>query len=1280
MKKQKLKKIEFVLLLIVIVQILLLFNMAFAQSYIIHQTDDIVENSKIIKKGGSKFKNLISSGINLLVGLLSIKQIGFVSAQVDIEDVEMHCCLDTCDPIISTNVGDCEKVIQTSCDSTYECELGCCYDSDEGLCTESSPRGDCIDNGGEWNNDETCSMSNCQNGCCILGGMPSFKTEGWCEKADGIFKQIYNEYDCLFLSTTQFEGACIKDDMCTFKTEELCLSMGGKPYTGYLCSYPELNTGCEKQVDVGCVEGKDEIYWFDSCGNRENIYNSNGDASWNGGKVLLKELSCDLWDGNTNSKICGNCARPFSKCSKTEIGQTHIQDGDFICKDLKCIDAPSNVGTQNRFDGESWCLYDGYIGDGKDTVGSEHWIAYCHEGEVEVDRCDSGYRGYLCQQQETEEGGKTFSKASCVLNQGSLCITEYNPLQENVDDETVDNEENIQKCIDNKHCMIKNIDMGEYFKFSMCVPRYAKGAILTNGVDDNVCSTGSTTCTMVYEKQLSGWECIENCNCTEAKFAEQMNDLCTSLGDCGSYVNYIGVGTDNVEIEGKKGVELDSKGETDKQSSDKANAPDIFSWINYANNAKPVEGQYVEPQDIDEFLTQIGGSGGEYEVTNYDNALMWMGAIPGAVGGVIAGLAWAFGSTAAVTTAGAISTVGVGGLIGPGLSAFGTAAMGAALGVAAGVGLAKLLGISGEAAIVLAIAGGVMGAALGVLSVVGLGGASQGWNPVGWVMLIIAALMAIVMGVIAILGLGKLETRIVEFTCMPWQAPTGEADCETCNEDPLRPCTKYRCESLGQTCKILNEDEENPPCNQIEYETNPPVITSGEILIENYQFENEQTKSVNIISTDRSDGCIPEFTSVYFNLETDEPAQCKYSFYIPPAYEEMENNYPFEQNAFTEKHTFDIWMPSLDSLDVYNLTEDLQGISGNINMYVKCQDYWENSNIDTYIVKFCINSGPDGTAVNHALTTTDPKNEATLKYGTSETDFEMWINEPADCRYDVVSGKDYEEMSYGMTCSDSIYKPHLFGWPCETELTNLVGGANKFYFKCKDKPWADTPEEIKEFGGRNTNKEDYEYTLHVSANELKMDSISFSTIVSDKTISISSGETFDIGRVSYISVDMEVKTSGGADNGNANCYWGVLEDGSRSLMSPYDTLTNIHTQLLTPRFPATHINYIECEDNAGNTASSVGEFTIIIDSDEPEIVRAYYENGKLKLLTNEIAQCYYDFNICGFNINEETLKFESVGYSTEHKTDWIVGQIYYVKCEDIWGNLNPECMRIIPSS
>jgi len=405
---------------------------------------------------------------------------------------------------------------------------------------------------------------------------------------------------------------------------------------------------------------------------------------------------------------------------------------------------------------------------------------------------------------------------------------------------------------------------------------------LTDGFDDNLCSKlMPKSCTVYYRKDFWGsWKCEENCDCEEDEFAEKMNDLCVSLGDCGSSVNYIGEGTNNIVIRGKKGKELDSDGEEidDSESQCKGLTYDkgVFkedcasrdtpkvSWTNYKNYANPKEDQHVEPQSMDEFLTQLGGSADDYGL-EYSTAYAIVGTISGGLGA-----AWGLNQFV-VSELGAIVNIGT---VGVGIfTAIGITSLGLFLGTI----MANKLGISGPAAITMMVAGGMGGLGIAMLKI----GGGSFWNFIGWGLTIVAIAEFIFQW---ITGWGKMESRRVEFTCQAWQAPTGKADCAKCNEDLLRPCTKYRCESIGQVCKLLNEYEENSLCESIPYEPNPPIITYGEIITDNYDFINSETKTIEIIPS-TGETCIPEFTSVSFTLKTDEAAQCKYSFEIPgPTY------------------------------------------------------------------------------------------------------------------------------------------------------------------------------------------------------------------------------------------------------------------------------------------------------------------------------------------------------------------------------------------------------------
>lgn len=1260
MLDKKIKKIESMLLLIVIFQIFLLVNMSTAESYLIHQTEELTENSEPINKKG--YSNLINKTLNLLIKIISIKQIRSVSAKIEIPEIpgiyekenfsisyerfnfsvnslSWNCCLKTkigaiCQDLGSVYVNDCAvDTIPTKCEQISQCELGCCIDSKEGLCSTKSPKKACESNGGNWSDEENCLIEQCVKGCCGLGNQIDFMTEKRCEKIslDYGFKKEFqrgNQLDCIALGASQIEGACVfKNEICSLKTESECLSKNGEFFQDYLCSHPDItNLGvkCEKQKSISCIEGKDEIYWLDSCGNRENIYSFDKDTSWNNGKILKKENACNPNSGNIESETCGNCNRFLSSiCTSSSKNEGKgVNDGNYICKDLTCIDEKGNI----RQNGESWCAYDSYIGDGKDTVGSRHWKRMCIDGEVQVEPC-LDYRAQICTQSTIEESGKKFSIASCVMNEAVRCF-EYNSQNGPT-----------EQCAKNEHCMIKNVYVAENFKFDMCVGKYPRGFDLTREeraeTSEQLCKFANQECTVVYQKDWKGkWNCKTNCECKTKKFAEQLNDLCISLGDCGSYVNYAGEGTNNIVVSG---------------------APSV-SWTEYTQYAKPVDGQYVKTNDASEFYAAMGikiGTGNEEE-SGIDNVIKTLGTISGATGTLLYLTTQKTLLLSYVIPYGqAASSV---------FSAFGAAAIGFAIGSVVGGMLAKWMGRSGSAATVLTLAGGVIGATAFLMYFKLLSALS--WGPYAIIIAIIVIIWT------WLIGWGKTKTETVKFTCLPWQAPVGKAECKKCNEDSLKPCTEYRCSALGQVCKLLNQDTENPVCESIPYDLNPPVITPGIIIdIENislfepikenpdYEFQNPETKKVEIKAVNRQDGCIPEWTLVPFTLDTNEYAQCKYNFQkTSPNYKEMEGDYPLEQTRFTLNHTFGIFMPSLDSLEIYNITGDVRQVFGNMNMYVRCQDAWENFNIDEYVVNFCITTGPDLTPAR--INNYAPADSSYLKYGTTETPATAYLKEPAECKYDVVEGKSYNDMPNTMLCERDVFTPSIYGWTCNTTLTNLVSGENKFYIKCKDQPWL----LVENDSQRNINTEDFVYNLYVSESELKIDSITPSGIIE--------------AGFEPISVDLEVETSGGAKNGEATCYYSFL--GYDNMIQFFDTFSTKHKQNFNMMMRGDYIIYAKCEDEAGNIASKETNFELIVDSSPPAVARVYKEGGYLKLITNKDAKCYYDFYTCGFEINNATSM--TTALSKSHTAQWKTGKTYYIKCVDIWGNKNDGCaIKVSPN-
>lgn len=1250
--------------LAIMFQIFLLVNLTTANSYVIAQTNDVFVEA-IIEERKDFGEEFLDFGVGLL-SFFVIKEIGFVSANIldtpddattyvnpehsiNEDETNWNCCLKTdagaiCQDLAPAFVEDCDgSVIPTPCKNVGECKTGCCVDPVEGLCSTKATKAKCEGGGGEWYEGDSCLIDECQRGCCVLGSNVEFVNEARCGRISSVqgfakdFRDVQTEIECLAIKETQEFGACVlQGGSCSFKTELECAEMGGSFYEDTLCSDESLGTNCRKQDSIGCFEGKDEIYWFDSCGNRENIYSSDKDFSWNNGKFLDKAESCDPSESNADSETCGNCNYLLgSRCSETGLTGKKVKDGNFVCGDMNCVDENGN----ERQNGESWCVYDASIGipEGEnfasDPAGSRHWKRMCIDGEIKVEPC-ADYRGQICVQSDVEGDRDEFSTAACVINEALTCVMEYNK------------NEDMKSCAENSHCIVKEVDVDEGFKFDMCVGQYPRGFDLNEGKEgeargsaEQLCSLANQKCIVLYEKKISGWKCVFNCDCETKKFSEEMNDLCISLGDCGSYINYVGDGTDNIKVKG---------------------APSI-SWNKYKKFAEVVEGKFAEPKNSSELLDAVfgEGGGGEMGVGGYEpgkNGMSMLGTIVGGTGTLLTAGAMAYHMGAGIAgfhslASGSFWSTGFAMAKGtPVIGAFGTVAAGFSIGVMVGGLIAKAMGLQGQGAMLMAAGGGLVGAGVGIL----LLGLKNFWNPVGWILIIVGI---IVMIVTAILGIGKTKKVIVKFKCYPWEPPVGAGNCEKCNEDPLKPCSEYRCSSLGQGCELINLDSEYPICKSTANDGRGPVISPGGIQV-GYRFENERADGVDV--REENGNCIPEFTSVLFSLETDEHAQCKFDMVRGKDYEEKEEFF-LEQNAYVKNHTTAFMMPSLAALEAeYNIsiTGDVKEKLANPVMWVQCQDSHGNMNSREYAIDFCVKSGPDTTPA--AITLYSPVSGAVLKHGVEEIGLKIYLNEPATCKYDV-EDKAYADMASEFECQTGLEEAEeRGGWPCSTQLTGLTKDENKFYIKCMDQPWLAGVEDEK----RNVNTESVLYVLYSSKHALKIDSISPNGTIT---------EGFE-----PISVDLEVETSGGV-NGKAMCTYSFLEDGEG--IAFYETFSNYHKQTFDTMMRGSYNIFVRCEDDAGNVAEGDTSFVLDIDTLSPIAVRVYEDGGSLRLITNTDAECYYSHKRCNFDFDDDEIESMTTAFSTEHFADWNTGLTYYIKCKDVWGNAPNGCtIKILPSS
>jgi hypothetical protein len=1159
--------------------------------------------------------------------------------------------------------------------------IGCCYDEDQGFCSSVSERNSCeAEENSIWHEGKPfCDLTGgiCEQGCCSIGHRNIFTTERHCVKQSEL-QGIESEFDrsitsesvCIGLDSENNLGACVTrigaENTCVFTSGVECVSIGGEFAEGALCSNEELDTECEKQSYIGCLDGKDGVYWYDSCDNPENIYEKDKADAWNNGMILSPDQSCNPTSSNSRSNSCGNCGYlRGSICTEAEDGDTRMSDGDFTCRDLNCKDAPSRVNAEgevldkeNRINGESWCVYDGPVGGfglfggevalfSQDLVGSRHYRYICEKGEVKVNPC-ADYRKEICVEGESENGG---SSATCRLNAWEQCLG-YNSNGEC-------NGACLPQCVLNPDCRLHHVSIDTDFTFSTCAPKYPAGfasdelstliggvasevgigdalggasdiaAALSGGISaGSVCGVASKTCISTWKKVCKPtpkWVCVNNCNCHTDSFSMQMNNLCISIGDCGVYSNIFGNPTP------LSGTTVRKDGKHGRTPLSPKIIGLAYMVLSLLPPSEPIPaGDFDEPSDIldlgsgplgglvgivDPFLGNVmGTSGGNYGLDFEPSGL-------GVTGNLLVA-----GGVAAVATTAIAST-------------------------------------------------GTLGSAIGVLGPLGI-------NPIGLVIVVVIVAITFVM------GCGKTEQVEIQFTCAPSGVPIG-ADCEACDGGELKPCSKYKCESMGIGCELINEDTGQDECIRKEGIEVMPVITSYHDALNHsvLKYEGETREGFKIRTLEGE--CLPSNTVFSFGVKTENvPSVCGMSR-EPLEFEEMENAF-FENMAgvFTRNHTAIRSIPSIGELvytrlgsgegedpveyagAVDELTEAFSEEMASIDYYVKCMNPMERITETDYRINICVNPGPDISAP--IIVGADPTNEAVLAFGAGSQDVTFYTNEAADCKWDTVRPvqanmlDNYNELANTMECSATSTDLSRGIYPCTTSLP-IDQEINNFYVLCYDQPWfgeGTGPDgETRNIGALNGGL--YHYSLRVSESELEIDSIE------------PGGREID--GVEPVLIDLIVETSGGGYNGKAVCDYNIENPKITTGFTQFgSTNLNIHTQPVLQWFSGTSKISIECIDDAGNTASGESELILELDTTAPKITRAFNEGGSISVSTDENANCYYSLQNCTFPI--ESGEEMTIALADTHSAEWNPDNTYHIKCMDRWGNKESDCsIRVRPS-
>ena len=1213
-------------------ELVLMVVSVFAFAHFVYLSGGVFGEVDDVEDGGGGFLSFIWER-------LKAPMISIVSA----ESFGLGCCAvaESGEKCATTTLDICDTPDEFAegalCGATSFCRKGCCFSEELGVFDKSTTKSEC--DLGEWSGDEFCNIPGARKGCCFLGDVNYFETRRQCEidtenralgdSAVVDWKFGVSEGECVASAVIQKEGACVLGGRnCEFGTEAECLSYNGAFSEGLLCTSPVLNTSCVRTKETSCVEGRDGVYFLDSCGNRGNIYDSSrvDDATyWDG---VIKEGLCgenNVEGGNANSEDCGNCNRfAGGICRSAEEDDFDVDSGSYYCKDTSCM-----VGGVKYKNGESWCVYDGAIGNGDDVVGSRHWKYVCNYGVATVEPC-ADYRNQICVQSNTfDVDGKQieFRNAACVANNWRTCI--------NLNSEAG----GMAKCQDTLNCRVEEVRIADAFYFDVCTPKYPGGFSFRDPryqkTATATCALASQSCMVVYEpKMFGGCKLEANKGCLSKMFAEEMNDLCRGLGDCGGAVNI------NGKYVGSYGA-LNTGGHKDTTKAP-AKMLDGDAIQELVDMATPVPGQIAEVEDYTEFLKAAGFFGGpgpapegeEYEGPGEDLMIGAAGiaGIGYAVGSIITVGTFGFGSAAYLSS----SALGLGFTAGtPLVGAFAGAAIGAAAGMVSGVIIAKQMGLSPLGTIFMGIGGAMVAGSLVFAYIWFDAGIVACFDPSLCLAVLLIGLVLVIVG--AFLGGDDCDPIRVQFDCIPWQPPRGGDDCESCNEDSLKPCSEYRCHSLGAACELLNKGSDNELCVASRDDGKPPVL-SPQIgtMSANAKYVPGDDSGFEIASLDG--GCIDAYTKLLFGVVSDKPAHCKFDLELNE-FDEMAYN--LGGNYLTRNHTMVFPLPDPSGGESRGLNW-----SGELSLYVKCQDAYEHESRGFYKIDMCVNQGPDKMAP--LIDAYSPADDTMVGFNVSSRDVEIYVNENnVSCRWDA-EDKDYDLMGNDWSCGTN--PSGVYGSFSRCNATLPVGvGDSEFYIRCKDQGWL---EGVGRGDERNPNVESFVYRLRKPVKKIAID-----WIEPDADFEVSTPTA---------TADFKIATSGGGDwhhcsysfDGYDNMVDNLFQTGAER---PHSWAMN---------WPAgDHNIFVECVDETGDSARAMTSFKIVRDSSAPQVARVWQSSGVLHLITNEKAECRYATTSCRYNWEDG----EMAGNGKEHTIDVVRGDSYYIKCEDEFGNVPSEC-------
>jgi hypothetical protein len=1211
----------------------------------VRKKDESLERNK----GVSLFQIIIlilsSVAIAYFIGAL---QTPIVSAS---EFFPTGCCLEDnegaiCQEMLLSDSDLCKSgLVASRCENVDQCRVGCCYNKNEGTCSLNAPREACSDGGGEWLDDSSCNVQQCSLGCCVLGDTSSITTTRECTllsdelKFDKDFRNLDADGTCESYIGQSELGACLietsdfsGENDCSFTTRGSC---NGEFIIGRLCTDPDLKTTCLRSEKTMCVEGRDEVFFQDTCGNRANVYDADkvDDVDYWG--RYIKSSSSEIC--SSASGTCGNCDYlEGSRCYEYRQGQDEKPDyGNYVCRDLSC--------DNGRQHGESWCVYDYDVNKlGSSPVGSRNFKANCINGDINIEGC-ADFNQEICIQ--SEPGNSNFQEARCVVNDWRSCLeaneketyqaveAECNKYEQCVMFLDIEGNEEFdglpgfkRDVANNQQGSLGDIGKDANSVLTHCVPKYTPGFQFWNdglieeevrfgsgGSEDEadaLCALGGFTCVTERDKpdQSSGWDWKEHRSCIIDASSEEevqkliagLNQRCQSIGSCGVKANVIG------EAGGKGSYEI-IRTKIDKKG-------------------KVVDNLDLEGYELSEdYLGGLGDVGivKPGSIPSLSGLVIWLGVVPA--------------SSAIYGSSGFFTGVGAG------LQTIGAVALAAVSAYYVGQMMGKMFGMSpGQTeALSLSLAAGVATAGVGgvILGGTSLGKAfaACGGNP-----FCVVAVIIVVVLTYAFTG-GEKEYYILEYQCESWNAPQ-QGECSLCNDD-VRPCTEYRCKSLGVNCQYSNENGEPGFCSTVSDTWSALIDPWPEVLTDKHEYVEVYDRGFKIENSESSDGELEAWKPIEFGIITDKPAECKIDTLHTDNYGDMTYNFLIEEDFETGKldsrhHKITISPHAINGTGTLGMSE------GENRYFVRCKNYAGEVNEAEYAISLILGKGPD--VRQPIITRFYPEGGSYVMKNVSERDVWVYVDEPAVCKYSQETDLSFQSMTRNMTCLDQENLGVNGEWVCSSTLEGLQSGSNRFYFKCEDK-------------AGNFNSQSTEYVINTCEKDLEITSLSLSEDV--------------VAGKAPVELELDVYTQGCVDE--AQCFYSF----NNSYIKFLETDSDVHKQVFDLIQEGDYGMDIRCEDEAGNIVNQTVKFSVELDNEPPEVIRTFKDGDRLKVVTNEEAECSFSHDKkskCDFEFGDKnsTLLIVEKG-GINHFAPWVSNKNYYIKCKDVFGNENTACGIVV---